>query len=58
MDVVLVWKCKDCNSEQVSSSKVKWGMEVCKCGNSGVDLTDSYQRSFGYVEDIKRTIIE
>ena len=32
-------------------------MDYCRCGESGVDLEDGYQRMFGKVKDIKRTIL-
>jgi hypothetical protein len=56
--VILVWKCKDCEDIQLSDSIRKHHMDYCKCGESAVDLEDGYQRCFGNIEDIKRTVFE
>lgn len=29
-------------------------MNVCKCGQSGVDLESEYQRSFGDIKELNR----
>ena len=31
-------------------------MDYCKCGESAVDLEESYQRGMGKVKELKRTI--
>ena len=31
-------------------------MDYCRCGESGVDLEKGYQREFGKVKELKRTI--
>lgn len=55
--VKLTWKCKECDDVIVSTSGERHSMNVCKCGKSGVDLEEHYQRGFGSVVDIKREIL-
>ena len=57
MRVILEWQCKLCEDIQLSDSIRTHHMDYCRCGESGVDLEDGYQRMFGKVKDIKRTIL-
>lgn len=57
MKIILTWKCGECNSEQTSYSDVRWSMQTCSCGKSAVDLEEHYQRGFGSIIEINRTVI-
>ena len=57
MKIILKWKCGECNSEQTSYSDVRWSMQTCYCGKSGVDLEEHYQRVFGNIIELNRTIL-
>ena len=45
------WMCKKCKDIK-ESKPIRWQMDVCKCGSSGVDLENDYSRMFGEVEVI------
>mgnify|MGYP006910662831 CR=1 FL=1 len=55
--VKLTWKCKKCGDIQISYSNRRHDMQVCKCGCSGVDLEEGYQRNMGSIEEIKREVL-
>ena len=57
MRIILEWQCEICQDIQLSDSIRRHHMDYCKCGESGVDLEEGYQRTFGKVKDIKRTVI-
>lgn len=42
--VVVIWKCKECGSIQVSNSKKRHEMDFCECGSVGYDLEEGYAR--------------
>lgn len=54
----LIWKCTKCEDVQVSYSDLRHNMNMCECGESGVDLEEYYQRNMGYIEviDIKEKV--
>lgn len=54
----LTWQCNRCKDIVISYSNIRWNMDGCKCGQSGVDLERWYQRNFGYVKELKREIID
>lgn len=56
--IILEWQCEICQDIQLSDSIRQHHMDYCKCGDSGVDLEEGYQRQFGKIKDIKRTVIE
>ena len=58
MRIILEWQCELCGDVQLSDSIRTHHMDYCKCGDSAVDLEEGYQRQFGKIKDIKRTIIE
>ena len=58
MDKVrLIWKCSICDDVIISYSHLRHDMNICECGESGVDLEQSYQRCVGKVEEISRKIL-
>ena len=57
MRIILEWQCEECEDIQLSDSIRTHHMDYCRCGESAVDLEDGYQRMFGKVKDIKRTIL-
>jgi len=50
----LIWKCKKCGDVQTSYSNRRHDMQMCKCGQSGVDLEEWYQRNIGSIEEVSR----
>lgn len=56
--MIIIWKCTNCNSIQISNSKIKHQMDVCNCGNCAIDLEEDYSRSSqgekGKIEIIKQ----
>ena len=58
MRIILEWQCELCGDNQLSDSIRTHHMDYCKCGDSGVDLEEDYQRQFGKIKDIKRTVIK
>ena len=58
MRVILEWQCEICKDIQLSDSIRTHHMDYCRCGESGVDLEKGYQREFGKVKELKRTITE
>lgn len=50
----LIWQCEICQDVVVSYSHLRHDMNVCHCGESGIDLEEHYQRGFGKVKDISR----
>lgn len=56
--IKLTWKCGKCGDIVESYSFKRWDMDVCKCGESGIDLEDWYQRNFGCPVEIKREEIK
>lgn len=56
--VILTWKCGICNSVQKSYSHKRWEMDMCKCGKSGVDLEEYYQRNIGNIIEINRETVD
>jgi hypothetical protein len=58
MRIILEWECELCGDKQLSDSIRTHHMDYCKCGDSGVDLEEDYQRQFGKIKDIKRTVIK
>lgn len=54
----ITWKCGLCYSIQESFSNRRWDMDVCKCGQSGMDLEEFYSREMGKVIIIKVEILE
>ena len=41
---IIIWKCKKCESIQVSNSKIRHQMNFCKCRNIGLDLEEWFSR--------------
>tara|TARA_R110000744_G_scaffold253681_1_gene369243 strand:- start:213 stop:623 length:411 start_codon:yes stop_codon:yes gene_type:complete len=58
MRVILEWQCEICKDIQLSDSIRTHHMDYCRCGESGVDLEKVYQREFGKVKELKRTVTE
>ena len=58
MRVILEWQCEECEDIQLSDSIRTHHMDYCKCSESAVDLEEDYQRQFGKIKEIKRTILE
>ena len=58
MRIILEWQCQECEDIQLSDSIRTHHMDYCRCGESGVDLEDGYQRGMGKVKEIKRKVIE
>ena len=58
MRIILEWQCQECEDIQLSDSIRTHHMDYCRCGESGVDLEDGYQRCMGKVKEIKRKVIE
>ena len=56
--IQLKWKCGLCGDEKISYSNKKWDMDMCKCGKTGVDLEEWYQRNIGKVIELERKEIE
>jgi len=56
--VRLLWKCNTCGDKVVSYSGIRHQMDVCECGASGVDLEEGYQRNFGSITEISRTLYD
>lgn len=56
--IQLIWKCKKCGDILVSRSDKRHDMNVCKCGQSGVDLEQWYQRNMGSIEPLNEKKIE
>lgn len=54
----LVWMCTVCGDKLISASNKRHQMDICECGNSGVDLEEGYQRNFGHIMIIKREQIK
>lgn len=52
--IKLTWRCKTCKDVKTSYSTIRHNMNFCKCGDSGVDLEEYYQRTMGSVEDLSR----
>lgn len=50
----ITWKCKKCEDVRESYSWKRWEMDICRCGESGIDLEEWYMRSMGCPEIIKR----
>lgn len=55
MQTILKWKCTKCGDVQKSYSDRRWDMNMCKCGESGVDLEEGYSRYLGHVKVLKIT---
>lgn len=51
---LIYWKCATCNSVQVSDPKKRWSMNMCSCGESGVDAEEYYTRMMGNVVEITK----
>ena len=45
--VKMIWYCPKCNWVSVSDSEIHHCMEICKCGETGVDLEEYGQRTMG-----------
>ena len=56
--VILTWQCEICNDTQLSDSTRTHHPDYCKCGKSGIDLEEHYQRGWGEIKEVKRVIIE
>jgi len=54
----ITWKCGVCDSIQESYSNRRWDMDICKCGQSGMDLEESYSRQMGEIIIVKEEILE
>ena len=52
--IKLTWKCVKCNDIVISYSDVRHNINFCKCGESGVDLEEWYQRNTGNIKELKR----
>jgi len=52
--IKLTWKCAECGDVVTSYSNRRHDMNFCKCGLSGVDLEEWYQRNIGKIIEIKR----
>ncbi len=50
------WECGKCKSVQKAYSHQRHQMSTCKCGESGVDLEQWYQRSMGSVNELARDV--
>lgn len=48
----LIWQCNSCKDVVISYSHIRHSMNTCKCGKSGVDLEEHYQRGFGDTKTI------
>lgn len=55
--VRLKWQCEICKDIKTSYSHKRHDMNMCKCGKSGVDLEEWYQRNIGKVKELERTSI-
>jgi len=58
MRIIFEWQCELCGDEQLSDSTITHQVDYCKCGESAVDLEEGYQRQFGKIKEIKRTITD
>jgi hypothetical protein len=56
MKVKITWQCKKCNDIVISYSNLRHNMNFCKCGESAVDLEESYQRTVGDIIELKKEI--
>lgn len=45
-----IWQCGECEDVVVSYSHLRWNMNYCDCGESGVDLEEHYCRQLGPVK--------
>ena len=50
----IVWACKKCHDKTTSDSSIRWSMDWCDCGESGIDLEEGYCRQIGPVEVLER----
>lgn len=50
--VRMTWKCTKCNDICISHSGIRHEMNICKCGEAGVDLEEFYTRTFGKIDVI------
>jgi len=51
------WRCKLCKQEPVSDTRQRHTMDVCDCGQSGVDAEEYYTRIMGgyeYIGDVEK----
>ena len=44
----IVWCCTECNWVGVSDSSIRHCMEICKCGETSLDLEEEYCRVVGH----------
>lgn len=49
----ITWECVNCGKQHESFSDRKWDMQVCECGQSGLDLEEYYSRVMGEIKIIK-----
>ena len=57
MMVRFKWRCKLCKQEPVSDTRQRHTMDVCDCGQSGVDAEEYYTRIMGgyeYIGDVEK----
>jgi len=50
--MVMKWECLTCGKVNTSDSSVTHQLDMCSCGNSGIDLEEYYTRFIGDVREI------
>lgn len=48
----IIWSCPHCKEVRVSFSREPHSMNICKCGKSGMDLEEWYNRVMGGCKEL------